>query len=416
MGKLVRSPLFLMALTIFLDFTGFGLIIPLLPFWAEHLGANALGVGSMLTIYALAQFCCTPVLGMLSDRYGRRRVILFSLCVEIFACALTALAGSLPLLLIARMVGGIGASNVGSAQAVVADVTPPEKRAAGMGTIGAAIGLGFVVGPAIGGILAAHGEATPFWMAMGMTLANALLVLFLLPETRRHQRVSRRGLSTLFVTRGTGRRNKAIASLVLVNLLFTLAFTGMEAVFPLLTEQHFGWQALQNGYIFTYIGVLIVLMQGGLVRHLVKRFGEVSLLLAGLALSGLGLLLLVWSVNLAPVLISVGLFSIGDGAVTPTGSAVLSLIAPENEQGKILGWAQGLGGLGRACGPLIAGALFSLGSGLPFLAGGVFALLAILVTLLVLPDIQYAVQMHKGAPPAAGEPAERIDPVGQSSR
>jgi multidrug resistance protein len=384
-----------MALTIFLDFTGFGLIIPLLPFWAEHLGANALGVGSMLTIYALAQFCFTPVLGMLSDRYGRRRVILFSLGVEIFACALTALAGSLPLLLIARMVGGIGASNVGSAQAVVADVTPPEKRAAGMGTIGAAIGLGFVVGPAIGGILAAHGEATPFWMAMGMALANALLVLFLLPETRRHQDACGH-IRKLAFTRGRGRRPKAIASLVLVNLLFTLAFTGMEAVFPLLTQQHFGWQALQNGYIFTYIGVLIVLMQGGLVRYLVKRFGEISLLLAGLALSGLGLLLLVWSVNLALVLTSVGLFSIGDGAVTPTSSAVLSLLAPENEQGEILGWAQGLGGLGRACGPLIAGALFSLGSGLPFLAGGVFALLAILVALLVLPDIQRAVQVQKG--------------------
>ena len=141
MGKMLRSPLFLMALTIFIDFTGFGLVIPLLPFWAEHLGANPLGVGLILTVYALAQFLCTPILGRLSDRYGRKRIILVSLCIEVLAFALTALANSLPLLLLARMVGGIGASNIGSAQAVVSDVTPPEKRAAGMGIIGAAIGL-----------------------------------------------------------------------------------------------------------------------------------------------------------------------------------------------------------------------------------------------------------------------------------
>lgn len=400
MGKSVRSPLFLMALTIFLDFTGFGLIIPLLPFWAEHLGANALSVGLLLTTYALAQFFFTPILGALADRYGRRRVILFSLCVEVLSFALTALASSLPALLVARVIGGIGASNVSSAQAVVADTTPPEKRAAGMGVIGAAIGMGFVVGPAIGGSLASLGEATPFWAAMGMALANTLLVLFLLPETRRPQgaSASREGTSIFFSGWSKGRRNKAIASLTLVNLLFTLAFTGMEAVFPLLTQKNFGWNALQNGYIFTYVGVIIVLMQGGLVRHLVKRFGEYRLMLAGLALFGLGLLLLIWSVNLALVLISVGMLSIGDGAVTPTGFAVLSLISPENEQGEILGFAQGLGGLGRAIGPLLAGALFSVGSGIPFLAGGIFALLAILVTLPVTSNIQHAIEAHAGDP------------------
>src|SRR5205807_1184529 len=141
MGKMVRSPLFLMALTIFIDFTGFGLVIPLLPFWAQRLGANPVGVGLILTTYALAQFLFTPILGALSDRYGRKRIILLSLCIEVISFALTALASSLPMLLIARVVGGIGASNIGSAQAVVSDVTPPEKRAAGMGTIGAAIGM-----------------------------------------------------------------------------------------------------------------------------------------------------------------------------------------------------------------------------------------------------------------------------------
>ncbi len=408
-----------MALTIFIDFTGFGLIIPLLPFWAEHLGANSFGVGLILTTYALAQFLFTPVLGALSDRYGRRRVIFLSLCLEVVSFALTALAGSLPLLLIARVIGGIGASNIGSAQAVVSDVTPPEKRAAGMGAIGAAIGMGFVVGPAIGGLLAPHGETTPFWVAMGMALANALLVLLLLPETRKRrdgEAVSREGLGILFSGWGKATRHKAILSLVLVNLLFTLAFTGMEAVFPLLTQKNFGWSALQNGYIFTYVGVIIVLMQGGLVRQLVKRFGERNLMLAGLALLGLGLLLLIWSSNLALLLISVGILSIGDGAVTPTSSAVLSLISPENQQGEILGFAQGIGGLGRTFGPLIAGALFSLGAGIPFLAGGLFALLAILVTLPVMSNIQRTIEAHKRAPRETARPAGSIEPVAQGNR
>ena len=157
MNKMFRSPLFLMALTIFIDFAGFGLILPLLPFWAEHLGANPTEIGLILTIYALAQFIFTPILGSLSDRFGRKPIIIGSLLIEAFSLALTGFAGSLVVLLIARFIGGIGASNIGSAQAVVADVTPPEGRARGMGMIGAAIGLGFVIGPAIGGIL------SPIW-------------------------------------------------------------------------------------------------------------------------------------------------------------------------------------------------------------------------------------------------------------
>jgi multidrug resistance protein len=397
MGKMVRSPLFLMALTIFIDFTGFGLVIPLLPFWAEHLGAGPFGVGLILTVYALAQFIFTPVLGALSDRYGRKRIIFASLCLEALSFALTALAGSLPLLLIARVIGGLGASNIGSAQAVVSDVTPPEKRAAGMGMIGAAIGMGFVVGPALGGIFSARGGALPFWIALGMALVNALLVLLLLPETRKRRgdARTRAGFGLFFSGWSKVVQRRAIVSLVLVNLLYTLAFTGMETVFPLLTQKNFGWGATQNGYVFTYVGFIIVLMQGGVVRQLVKRWGERNLMLFGLMLLGLGLIMLIWSNNLALMLISVAILSIGDGAVTPTSSAVLSLISPGDEQGEILGFAQGLGGLGRTVGPLIAGSLFSLGSGIPFLVGGAFAALAILVTLPVMTKIQKSIELHR---------------------
>lgn len=404
MGKMLRSPLLLMAFTIFIDITGFGLVIPLLPFWAEHLGASPIGVGLILTMYALAQFLFTPLIGTLSDRYGRKPVLIISLSIEVISFALSALANSLPLLLFARLIGGIGASNMGSAQAVVSDVTTPEKRAAGMGAIGAAIGMGFVVGPAIGGVFSPHGEVTPFWIAMGLALLNILLVLFLLPETRQKQAEkpsSHEGIGILVSGWGKAIGNGPVISLVLVNLFYTLAFTGMETVFPLLTQHFFGWGATQNGYVFMYVGILIVLMQGGMVRPLVKRYGERNLMLFGLIFLGLGLLMFLWSSNLAILLVAVGILSIGDGAVTPTSTAVLSLITPAGEQGEILGFSQGIGGLGRTFGPIIAGALYAFGPTIPFLAGGSFALLAIVVMLPVMTRVQRIIQAQRQPAAAA---------------
>jgi multidrug resistance protein len=377
-----------MALTIFIDFAGFGIVLPLLPFWAERLGAGAVGVGLILTIYALAQFIFTPVLGIFSDRYGRRPVILASLLIEALSLALSALAGSLAILLVARLIGGLGASNIGSAQAVVADVTPGESRARGMGLMGAAIGLGFVFGPALGGVLAPLGSAVPFWVAMFVALANALLVLHFPPETRHRETA---GATVPFTNRGMGGvlagwrwvlRNPTVARLVVINLLFTVAFSAMEAVFPLFTQHSFGWKAIQNGYIFTFAGIVIVLMQGGLVGRLVKRWGERSLLIAGLVMLAAGLALLSWSTNLALLLVALGIVSIGDGAVTPVVSALLSFASPPTRQGETLGLAQGAAGLGRVIGPLAAGSIFAIGgSGAPFILGSVLVVLAALIAL-----------------------------------
>jgi multidrug resistance protein len=387
-NKMTRSPLFLMALTIFIDFAGFGIILPLLPFWAERLRAGPVGVGLVLTIYALAQFLFTPVLGILSDRYGRRPIIFAALLIEALSLALSALAGSLPILLVARFIGGLGASNIGSAQAVVADVTPAEGRARGMGLIGAAIGLGFVVGPALGGALAPLGTAVPFWVTMLVALANALLVLRFLPETR-WRGTTRAPASP--AAHGTGvllagwrqvLRHPVVARLVTVNLLFTGAFTAMETVFVLFTQHTFGWTAMQNGYIFTYSGVLIVLMQGGLVGLLARRWGERRLLLVGLGALATGLALLPWSAHLPQLLIVLGIVSIGDGAVTPMVSALLSFASPPEARGETLGLAQAVAALARVIGPLAAGSAFAVGGpGAPFLAGSALVLLAALIAL-----------------------------------
>lgn len=411
--KRSRNAILMVALVVLVDITGFGLILPLLPFWAEKLGANPFEVGLILTVYALAQFLFTPVLGMLSDRFGRRPVILVSLLIEALGFALTALAGTLPLLLVARFVGGLGASNIGSAQAVVADVTAPKDRARGMGMIGAAIGVGFVVGPAFGGVLAGLGSTVPFWAAFGVALVNAALVFWLLPETRGQRAASSQPAKRFALFAGWQRalRTPAIARLIVVNLFFTLAFTAMEAVFPLFTQRVFGWQALQNGYLFTYVGVIIVIMQGGLVGQLVKRFGERGVQIAGLALLAVGLALLPFSGTLALLLVALALLSIGDGAVTPTNNALLSLAAPADAQGETLGLSQGMAGLGRMVGPLLAGWLFGVGIGLPFFLAAGLTVVALLVALprIAMPshaDAQQASMIHSvESPEMASSPS-----------
>ncbi|HXZ03381.1 MAG TPA: MFS transporter, partial [Ktedonobacteraceae bacterium] len=365
MNKMLRSPLFLMALTIFIDFAGFGLILPLLPFWAEHLGANPTEIGLILTIYALAQFIFTPILGSFSDRFGRKPIIIASLLIEAFSLALTGFAGSLVVLLVARFIGGIGASNIGSAQAVVADVTPPKERARGMGMIGAAIGLGFVVGPAIGGLLSPIGPAVPFLVAMVVAIVNALLVLLFLPETHKIRGFPKTNsdakLQSGLLLAGLGKllRNTTLTRLIVINLLFTIAFTAMEAVFALFSQHMFGWTAKENGYIFTYVGLIIVLVQGALVGQLVKRFGERKLLISGLVMLAIGLGLLPFSSTLAFMLVTLGILSAGNGAVTPATSALLSLTSPLEAQGKVLGLAQGIASLGRIIGPLFAGSIYT---------------------------------------------------------
>jgi multidrug resistance protein len=377
-----------MALAVFVDFTGFGIIIPLLPFWAQHLGANPFQVGLILTMYSLAQFLFLPVLGHLSDRYGRRPIILWSLIIEAVSLVLTALAGTLPILLFARFIGGLGAANLGSAQAVVSDTTMPQDRAKGMGAIGAAVGLGFVTGPALGGGLAAIGSTAPFWFAAGLALVNAAMVFRFLPETHP---VSARSIEIArpripFAGLAESLQRSALLRLLGINLLYTFAFAAMEAMFPLFSEHTFGWKATQNAYIFVYVGIIMVIMQGGLVGRLAKRFGVHVLLLSGLALLAIGLLLLPLGTRLPTLLLAVGLLAAGSGVVAATSSTLASLATPSHGQERTLSTIQSVGGLGRIIGPVAAGAIYALaGAGAPFVVGGLLILLAALVSLPVFP-------------------------------
>ncbi len=398
MDKKRRSPLLLMALTILIDFTGFGIIIPLLPFWAQRMGANPTGIGLAVTLYSLAQFMFTPLLGALSDRYGRKPIILIALLIEAFSLALTALAGTFPLLLFARFIGGLGASNIGSAQAVVSDVTETKDRAQGMGLIGAAIGLGFVIGPALGGVLTPLGATVPFWVAAAVALVNALLVVLFLPETHTARKTamttatkssSTRGIHVIFTGWHHVAHNRPLLALIAVNCIYNIAFTAMETIFPLFSQHTFHWGATQNAYIFTYVGILVVIMQGGLIRQLVKRWNEQAIMSVGLLLLAVGLISLAFSGQLALLFISLGLVSIGDGAVSPTISTLLSFVSPAEAQGETLGLAQSFASLGRIIGPLTAGALDTLSNpGLPLISGGILVVLAAVIILPFLPTIR----------------------------
>ncbi|MGH2501664.1 MAG: MFS transporter, partial [Ktedonobacterales bacterium] len=253
------------------------------------------------------------------------------------------------------------------------------------GFIGAAVGVGFVLGPAIGGGLATLGLTAPFWFAAGVALINAALVFFLLPETRparvasadvaaRPQAGFVAGLLATF-------RSPAVARLIAVNLLYTLAFTAMEAMYPLFSQRVFGWGATQNAYMFVFVGVIMVIVQGGLVGRLAKLWGTQTLLLIGLALLAAGLLLLPLGTTLAVMLIAVGVLSAGSGAVSSMSSALASLASPDETQGQTLGVIQSSGGLGRVLGPVAAGWIFAAGAGAPFVMGGLLAALALLVAL-----------------------------------
>lgn len=371
-----RRVLPLMALTVFIEMAGFALALPMLPFWAQKFGADPFSIGMMMAAYSVAQLIFTPVVGSISDRYGRRRVIILTLVLEAIGFIGTALAWSVPTLLVARFLGGIGGSSIGSAQAVVSDVTEPEDRARGMGFIGAAIGVGFVVGPAVGALLVYVGPSVPFWGAAIVTVADALLVALTLPETLR------RGAGVVWkVVSFAPLSVPAVRNLIGVTLLFTTAFAGMETVLPLFTQQALGWSASENGIAFALVGITMVIIQGGLIGRLVKRYGERTLLVTGLIVCAVGLLILPLGATFALIILGAGLTTLGYALIYPTSSSLLSYSAPDDRQGVTLSLARSASGLARVVGPALAGALYAaVSSSAPFVvSAGITAVAIILV-------------------------------------
>ena len=379
-----KSPLVVLFITVFIDLIGFGIVLPLLPFYAKHFGANALLVGLLSTSFSLMQLLFAPVWGRLSDHVGRRPVILLGLLGSSISYLTFGLASSLPILFLSRILAGIAGANISTAQAYIADSTQPENRAKGMGLIGAAYGLGFTVGPAIGGILSQYGYAIPAFFASALALANFGAAWWLLPESRNpsgQTHHTERGLNWQRLR--TGLQHPELGTFLILFFISTFAFANLEATFALMTARKFGFDAHANGYLFAYIGVLITIVQGGLTGRLARRFGERRLISAGLFCMIFGLGLLPYSPGLKSLLLVLVVLVGGHGSTNPSISSLISQSAGSEDQGSILGVAQSLASLARILGPIWGGFTFdALGFQYPYLTGGLFMAVAFSLSLL----------------------------------
>jgi DHA1 family tetracycline resistance protein-like MFS transporter len=360
--KFFATPVILIFITVFIDLIGFGMVIPILPFYAETPPFNAtpFEIGMLVAIYSWMQFIFAPILGRLSDLYGRRPVLIVSLFGSAVGYFIVGYAGTLFVVFAGRVISGITGGNISTAQAYIADVTSRENRARGMALFGAAFGLGFVLGPAIAGVLSKYGTSVPFYVAAAISLLNAVAVYFLLPESARH------------TARAGGGRPADIARALaeprfgLVNLVYFLlvtAFSIMTYAYVLYTAFRFGFNAEQNGYLFTYVGFISIVGQGVLFGALVKRYGETPLAAVGCMVMAASLFSFPFigpaAGGLTMLLAASALLSLGNAMASPSLTSIASKISHEHEQGRSLGIMQSGASLARAIGPTIGGFLLN---------------------------------------------------------
>ncbi len=383
-----RGALFALLLTVFIDMVGFGIIIPLTPFWAERFGASPDVVTLLFATYSGFALVFSFVWGWVSDRWGRKPVLILALMGSVMSFTWLGLADALWMLFAARALGGVFGANVAVAQAYIADVTSPEDRAKALGMMGAAFGLGFILGPAIGGVLAGADAAnpdfrTPFFAAAGVSLLAVVVGIVFLREPERHEAAAMpRGVIERFRGFASVMSRPRIAWPLAVIVMMAFVMAGLESTFALWTERAHGWGPRDTGYFFAYIGVLLVLIQGGLVRLAVTRFGEARCTpVATLALmAGIGMI--PWCDTVLLVYVAGALIALGFGLGNPMLNALISRAAPGDIQGAVLGASQSAQSLCRVLGPITAGTLFAaLGRDMPFYVGGAILIFATVAAL-----------------------------------
>ena len=362
-----RSPLIVIFTTVFIDLVGFGIVIPVLPFYAEGTAFNATPrtVGLLFASYSIMQLIFSPILGGLSDKHGRRPVLLLSIIGTGIGFLVLGFAKTIFMLFLGRILDGITGGNISTAQAYIADITTKENRAKGMGLIGAGFGLGFIFGPAIGGILSGWGIHVPFFFAAALCFANAILLYFRLPET-----VTANHPAKTSAAGGRGFRHLVnsfkdpqLAFVLVIYFLFIVSFSIMTTAFSLYTMFRFGYDAQHTGYLFAYVGLIAVIIQGGLIGKLVKRFGELPLVIFGALCFAISLFAVPFvgpaAGGLAALLIGGGVFSMGNSLATPALTSLASKSASAEQQGVVLGVTQSVASLARAVGPFLAAVLIN---------------------------------------------------------
>lgn len=384
-------------LVVVIDLIGFGIIIPLLPFFAEHYQASPFQVGLLMAVYSLTQFVAAPFWGRLSDRIGRRPVLLFSLAGAILAYLWLGVAEELWALFAARAVGGFMAGNISAAFAYVADITTRETRAKGMGMIGAAFALGFTIGPAIGGILAGSDPhnadfQSPAFAAAGLSAFALILGIFTLKESLSDEikkRIAEKPKEIQSKQFQIALKKPNIRLLLLLSFLAVFAFAGIEATFALWSRRQYGWGPEQNGYLFALIGFSGALLQGGLIGRMSKRFGEANLIVQGSIALTLGIGLIPFATELWMLIIVMLIAVYGFSVISPSLNSLISLETDEEDQGGMMGVARSATTLARVGGPAWAGTLFSvLGMNWPYFGGACIMAVVIVISLRILPRLK----------------------------
>ncbi len=373
-------------LIVFVGLLGFGLILPLLPYYAETFGASPTVVGLLTASYAAAQLIGAPVLGRLSDRYGRRPILLLSSMGTLISFVLFGFANSLWVLFAARILDGLTGGNISVAQAYITDVTDERNRAKGLGLVGAAFGLGFIVGPALGGALSAGGRyALPAFVAAGITFVNVLAIYLWLPETltaERKAQVSTAARSTIHPRDlWEALQRPVFGPLLQIRFWYGLAFATFTGTFALFAQYHLKLESDQTGYILGYVGLVLVLVQGLAIGRLTVRFSESWLILSGVIVLALSLLAWGFSPNVLSLLVFLAPLALASGVLnTVVNSAITKAVRPE-EVGGALGLASALESLTRVIGPIVGSyALGEVGTWSPgVVAAGLSAGLAVYV-------------------------------------
>ncbi len=362
-----KRTLHLIFWTIFINMIGFGIVIPVLPIYAksEPFMMGPTQLGWLVGVFSLVQLFSGPIIGKISDRVGRRPVLLISIIGTAVGYFVTGAAFAPWMLFLGRIIDGASGGNIATAQACIADVTPPEERSRAMGHIGAAFGLGFIFGPAIGGVLSHYfGVSAPFYFAGALSLVNAVFVYARLPETlteeKRLHPAEKGPLSEVFAEG----RGMFISMLLIATLLTTTGFASIHLLFALFCQDHLGWDLRHTSYAFAYVGFISVLVQGGLLRRLLKRDGmEKPVALIGAALLALSLWWMPRTSSTASFLLVNAVMALGNGLLVPTLSGMASRHVHGRAQGRVLGLSQAAGALGRFLGPALAAlplpALFS---------------------------------------------------------
>ncbi len=373
-----------------IDLIGFGIIIPLLPFFGEHFGAAPHTVGFLMATYSAGQLVAAPFWGRLSDTVGRKPVLLTSLLGMSFAYVLMSFSESLIILFLSRAISGLMAGNISAALAYVADITTPQDRAKGMGLVGAGFGIGFIIGPAIGGLLAGSDPnnanyQTPALVAAGASFLAFTVCLFFLREsldqTHRSKLKKLSSNDRLNMLRETLLQPN-VRLLLLISFVVTLVFASLESIFPIWSRRTFNWGPQQNGYLFAIVGIISVLIQGGCLGSLNKKFGEIRLIIGGMLLLAAGMALIPFSLTFKTIIPAMAISAIGFSIVSPSLNTAISIRIAETEQGGAMGAARSVTTSSRMIGPALAGIIFgSLGKDWPFFISALLMLVLVAIAL-----------------------------------